>query len=345
MPLIACVNCGSGNRKRLTTTRCPRSIGTYNGKLRVVLCRNCGLCFLNPQPSHEEYVEYYTTKNKDRKFELETFYEDKHYQTNSYIKWLIKNTNIPKNASILELGCGKGALLYSLKNEFDFTNLTGLEISPTYAKLAEGANASAKIYNEDVLNNTLPKNSYDVVFALAFLEHMNNPKELLQEIASLLKPGGYAYFVTPDLYGMTFRNKFFKFVHPFYFSKTTTRSLLEQCGFEIVAIEPTPVFDRHTTLLNPENVVAGELHTIARKSPNKRASPICENYRNIAAHFWTKRLRDAPYEFMYKLMYSKYGRPIRLLRKQSLKRQERKGTLGDPHLDYKNYWASRLVRN
>ncbi len=335
MAFISCVNCGSSDHKKLTTSRGDKKIGAYNGKFPVVLCRNCGLCFLNPQPSHEEYVRYYTAKNKNKKFELEAFYEYKNYQTH-YVRWLIKNADIPKNAQILELGCGKGSLLRSFKTEFGFTNITGLEISPTYAKLAE--KTGAKIYNEDILENTLPKNNYDVIFALALLEHMNDPKVLLNEVNRLLRPNGYAYFMTPDLYGMTFRNKFFKFVHPYYFSESAIRSLLEQCGFEIVAIQSTPVFDGHTSFMNPENLVAGELHTIAMKaclpagrSPRKRTLPIREDYKKVTAHFWKQRLRDAPYEFMYKLMYSKYGKFIRKHRTQATT---------DPYLDYENYWSN-----
>lgn len=333
MTLIPCINCGSRDHKRLTTSRGDKNIGEYRGKFRVALCRGCGLCFLNPQPSHEEYVQYYVTKNKDKKYELEAFYEEKLFQAN-FVKWLIKNTNVPKSARILELGCGKGALLHSLKNDFGFTDLTGLEISPTSARFA--SKTGAKIHNEDILANTLTKNNYDIIFVLAFLEHMNDPRVLLNEVYGLLKPKGYAYFLTPDLYGMTFRNKFFKFVHPYYFSESTTRSLLEQCGFEIAAMQSVPTLDKRTSLLNPANLIAGELHTIAMKSPHKRILPICDDYKKVVRRFWKRRFRDAPYEFMYKLIYSKYGGFLRALRKRT-------GKLSDPYLDYENYWARILV--
>ena len=48
------------------------------------------------------------------------------------------------------------------------------------------------------------KNSFDLVIMKDVLEHVDNPVELLQEVVSFVKPGGYFYIRVPNVYHYPF---------------------------------------------------------------------------------------------------------------------------------------------
>ena len=335
---MQCNNCGSQNTKKFITVRGDRKIGSAKGKFPVVICRECGLCFLDPQPGPAEYRHYYQDNKVNQIIsDRVKVLEKKRYQLN-YVRWFAKHAVIPFNAKILDIGCGRGTFLHFLRNA-GYTDLAGLEISPRAARAAQ-TQFALKVYPEDIFSATLPRESFDAVTAIAFLEHMNNPKSAVRQIAAFLKPAGMVYFVTPEIRGMNFRSKFFKFVHTHYFSPLTLQSILEQCGFEVVAKLAVPAIRRYSTIFFPDNCLSGELHIIARKTGAGLTAPLKDDYQDILACYRRSRIGDSIYEFMYKLIYSKYGRPLRALRSLDLIKRYFKP--GDPYHDLNSYFASEI---
>jgi SAM-dependent methyltransferase len=93
---------------------------------------------------------------------------------------------VPKDTSILEVGCGVGRNLAHLR-DLGFTNLAGIEINPhavellrqTYPQLAD-----VEIHlgaAEDVLP-TLPDEAFEMVVTFAFLEHVSPQTRVFDEI-------------------------------------------------------------------------------------------------------------------------------------------------------------------
>ncbi len=64
----------------------------------------------------------------------------------------------------------------------------------------------------------IPDNSVDVVFSLEVIEHIENPRHFMREIARILKPNGYGFVTTPNNLNLFSRinflfnkeNRFFK---------------------------------------------------------------------------------------------------------------------------------------
>jgi len=91
--------------------------------------------------------------------------------------------DIPKDARILEVGCGSGWVGAYLK-QHGWTNYTGVDLFPP-------ADFVGDLHNWRELG--LQPESYDVIIAFEVIEHV----DLFQEMFDLLKPGGQLLVTTP----------------------------------------------------------------------------------------------------------------------------------------------------
>ena len=98
---------------------------------------------------------------------------------------------------ILELGCGKGLLAARL-NQKVHAEIHGIDISSSGVLLAK--KLGIKAIKAD-LNRTLPykNNTFDVIFSDQLLEHIYDTDNLINEMYRILKPGGVAVTITPNL--------------------------------------------------------------------------------------------------------------------------------------------------
>ena len=98
--IIPCNNCGSFNSAPLVKFKQDEAPGILDDRFQAVVCANCGLCFLNPQPTHEDYIRYYQSKGatisqRRRAVTKENILErKKHHRL--YAEWLDKNIDLPK---------------------------------------------------------------------------------------------------------------------------------------------------------------------------------------------------------------------------------------------------------
>jgi 2-polyprenyl-3-methyl-5-hydroxy-6-metoxy-1,4-benzoquinol methylase len=92
---------------------------------------------------------------------------------------------------ILDLGGGAGHFAKTLTNYFDHVHL--VDFAPTIQSkhiICVSAN----------LNSSLPysDNSFDAVVSLEVIEHLENPRNFVREIARLLKVNGRCLITTPN---------------------------------------------------------------------------------------------------------------------------------------------------
>lgn len=96
---------------------------------------------------------------------------------------------------VLEIGCAEGAFLKKIKEKG--ATAEGLELNTK--AIATCKKLGLSVYDQN-LEDFAPSHQgqYDVVCLYQVLEHVTNPGEMIQEITSILKPGGLIIIGVPN---------------------------------------------------------------------------------------------------------------------------------------------------
>lgn len=118
--------------------------------------------------------------------------------TGEIVKEYIDPLNLPKNAKILDLGCGPGYFLDEMKNR-GYTDVTGVTLSPGDIKICEDKGHTIKKYDLSFIpqSDGYSDESVDFIFLRHALEHSPYPIFSLMEYNRLLKQFGKMYIEVP----------------------------------------------------------------------------------------------------------------------------------------------------
>jgi len=141
------------------------------------------------------YEQYYSAFKKGEPRERFGFLHLRLWYNEKYLP-LIKHK--PKDAPILDLGCGQGFMLRYLQSA-GFTNLTGVDVSAEQVNIAQSRGFNA--IHADVFDFLKAReNEYEIITAIDIIEHFKKEEimELLPLIHRALKPGGVFALQTPN---------------------------------------------------------------------------------------------------------------------------------------------------
>ena len=118
--------------------------------------------------------------------------------TKEMITKYVDPLNLPKNANILDLGCGPGYFLDGMK-EREYTNVTGVTLSPGDIALCESKGHKIAKYDLSFIpqKDGYYDESVDFIFLRHALEHSPYPIFSLMEYNRVLKQGGKLYIEVP----------------------------------------------------------------------------------------------------------------------------------------------------
>ena len=110
-------------------------------------------------------------------------------------KLILKDINYQAGESLLEIGCGAGAILGILGETFPDLKLAGIDLEAKQIEYATSHLDNLNLTDVDLRigdATTLPwsDNQFDHVYVMWFLEHLPNPLQVLKEARRVLKPGG-----------------------------------------------------------------------------------------------------------------------------------------------------------
>jgi len=114
----------------------------------------------------------------------------------SFIIELIQKSSKRELRTALDLGCGGGKFIFTLKKHFE---VTGLDLSPQMLALAKELNPEVKLLHGDMRSFSIGE-SFDLIFvddALSYITSQGELASVLKNCHSHLAPDGYMV-LTPD---------------------------------------------------------------------------------------------------------------------------------------------------
>jgi len=151
-----------------------------------------------------------------------------------------------KNIKIVDLACGTGKLLYSLKKH-GYNNILGVDISKEQINIAHefGLRDEARCEDLNIFLKETENGTFDVVFLMDVLEHFEKGQlmELLDNVSNIIKKDGILILHVPNALGIFgMRVMYGDLTHEVAFTVKSLQQLLSVCNFKnIVCYEDTPV--------------------------------------------------------------------------------------------------------
>ena len=116
-------------------------------------------------------------------------------ETNYLVEKIADAISIKDTDTVLDFGCGMGRVSKKLIEQFN-CNVIGMDISDSMKTFAKLYVSSPQKFQTTV---QLPEaNSIDTALAILVLQHVENPKQEIENIVNSLKPNGYFILLNED---------------------------------------------------------------------------------------------------------------------------------------------------
>lgn len=198
----------------------------------IVTCLHCGFHYVGRGLYVKKIVNLYKAMSD------EGYLQEEKERRRSFVHILntIERIRGGKKGKIMDIGCCTGGLLVEARVRGWKT--TGIDPSVWAVKKAKKLH-KLSIANETIETYSAKSVNLDAVTILDVLEHVENPKKILQKIYKILSRDGIFCVVTPD-YGSIARKILgdswwgIRLAHVSYFRLQDLRYLFEKTGFEVV---------------------------------------------------------------------------------------------------------------
>lgn len=249
-----CSLCGKSSFKTLFHSK--DRMFPLPGKFTIKKCRNCGLVFLDPQPSIRNLKRYYPSKKyyaynsvKQGFFaSLRSYLLKNYYNPGLFIKIILVFTRkvpaIPsykKGGKILDIGCGNGETLFLLKQLG--WRAFGIELSKSAVDQAKRRGLKDVYLGSFEKLEDFPDNFFDSIRLYHVIEHLHSPDKCIRLIYKKLKKGGEVIIGTPNINSLVARifSRYWYNLdsprHLFLFEQRTLKEMLGKEKFKIKRLE------------------------------------------------------------------------------------------------------------
>ena len=181
----------SGKSSRCPVCSSSKAHGTETDLCTVSTCLSCGHEYTDPQSikNPEVYTDsYFEEAHKN-------WFSHPHVELFRLLETLVSKELGRKSISarILDIGCGKGALL-NYFSKVGYQNLTGIDICQPPTNAPRGIR-----FIRTSIEEFEDHERFDAIVSTLAIEHVEKPSLMLSKIRKILNPGGIAVIVTNDV--------------------------------------------------------------------------------------------------------------------------------------------------
>lgn len=208
----------------------------------VVWCRRCHSLFRQPRPTQAAIAQSYDTGHTYSQWQTKGESWNSLWQRRAdYVR------RLRSEGDLLDIGIGDASFLKQM-NAIGF-RVEGTELSKAGARYAQEAELKVRVGQFTSLS--FAPSSFDVVTMWHVLEHVPDPKQVLEKVYQVLRPGGLFILAVPNEVHPVLRHRLFpsRFprafdplvwggeVHLTHFTPRTIKSFLQRQGFTILRFE------------------------------------------------------------------------------------------------------------
>jgi SAM-dependent methyltransferase len=204
--------CGSGN-----------AYAAARHGLDVLVCQDCGVTRQHVPMTSAQYADFYKS------------YHGKVYAHRPEHDREIGALRVKAHGEflwgrILDIGCGSGGFVWACRNAGH--DAEGQEVGP---------GEDPGIYRAALTDIGFPTGWADTVTLHDVLEHVEDPKGMVQEIARIVKPGGSLIIDVPDFFSPDAKHHWKTTEHIWLYRQTDVEYLIVSAGFVIERVDrPIP---------------------------------------------------------------------------------------------------------
>jgi len=252
MKLDQCPVCNSEKTNHILTAKDYLVTGE---NFQIDSCQECGLRFTNPRPDEDQLAGYYDSEEYISHSDEDSSLVGRLYKIARSFTLKRKRKLIEKlspNKRLLDVGCGTGYFIdYCKKNGWQVNGVEPNEIARTQAE----AKTNIKI-QQDLAE---VKGSFEVITLWHVLEHLPNLEGTLNQLKSILAPGGVIIIAVPNFeaYEATIFKEYWAAYdvprHLYHFNIKAVEYLTKRNGLKIARTYPMKLDSFYISLLSNKN--------------------------------------------------------------------------------------------
>lgn len=200
----------------------------WKQRVRLVQCADCDhVYYLNP-PSAAYFTRFYLEEwNRER--ETSGKVEPSRKIKRMAAKLLGDLGRLDPGATVLEIGCGLGAMLAGLQEQ-GFREIYGTEASD-YRAAASAARFPGRIFNGGY--DGVPEGlTFDIIYSNHVFEHIYDPADAVRWAAARLRPRGILAVTVPSAWGEPVLNQLLFLPHLHSFCHRSLAAMGRRFGFD-----------------------------------------------------------------------------------------------------------------
>ncbi len=211
---------------------------TYRSDIPLLhYCNKCGLIFTDPRHDTNGLYDNYYNETAGR-FGLGI---ERVIRIFRFFRAFKIFTIAPHARHILDIGSGRGLMLYYLKKYYNYQKAIGVQISKNAAEFSRNK-LGLEIYDKDLLELSIDNTRFDIITMWHVLEHLSCPEKYIDKVWHMLGDKGTLVIEVPNFnsWSRPLTKKHWLGLDPDhhlnFFTPGSLSSLLQKHNFNVINI-------------------------------------------------------------------------------------------------------------